>query len=321
MGEERSEWPAKIKNWCEQIRDLPFDEVVGTGNREPHTFPEQTERVRGMQFLATRVWACDLDNIPEDVLQSLASTLSGVFMQLTSMREQCRNRMMNSANRVNLANAMPGLHAQLFGAAAPLVAFATTRGTDLQELERQATVVRDRLRSIEVEGDVLLATLRTKIGDEAVTKQGAFFDSQAKSHASGAKLWMGLVVGVAALIAVLAVLSMTHPPVHDDVPLHLVSQWLPRLAIASILFWGLALCARNYRAHRHNEIVNQHRALSLKTFSSLVAATNDPQVKAAVLAQAASTIFANAPSGYAPDQAEPFPHATAVELLQRIGTK
>jgi hypothetical protein len=54
-------------------------------------------------------------------------------------------------------------------------------------------------------------------------------------------------------------------------------------------------------------------------FNVFVAATDDATVKAAVLAQASSTIFSSVPSGYAPDQAEPLPHATAVELLQKIG--
>jgi ABC-type arginine transport system permease subunit len=108
--------------------------------------------------------------------------------------------------------------------------------------------------------------------------------------------------------------------VEGSIPLT-VFAYLPRLLVISIAFYALAVSVRNYRAHRHNHVVNQHRAVAVKTFTVFAMAATAQTVRDAILAQAANTIFTSQPSGYGSDQAELSPQVTAVELIQRIAGK
>jgi len=316
----QSEQPARIRSACQQVAALTVEGVTGAGGPQRYSFTDLKERVRGMIFLAQRLESCDFDNIPDERLAKVAASVDQTYAALVGMQSYCQNQG-GGQNRDNVHNRVVAAHTGFYDEVWPIIAFSAARGSDLQELERQTLDVRDRMLALEKEGAAVLDALKQFSIKDTVSKQADFFDKQAKNHRTGGMLWMGLVVGVAALITVLAILTMRYPPPSPASTLELVSQWLPRLAIASLLFWGVTLCARNYRAHRHNEVINQHRALSLKTFNVFVTATDDSTVKAAVLAQAASTVFSTVPSGYAPEQADPLPHATAVELLQRIGPK
>ena len=63
-----------------------------------------------------------------------------------------------------------------------------------------------------------------------------------------------------------------------------------------MLFTPTVWCGQSYRALNHQTTVNRHRALSLKTFQSLVKALDNPQVRDAVLMAATRAIYANVPT-------------------------
>ena len=66
----------------------------------------------------------------------------------------------------------------------------------------------------------------------------------------------------------------------------------------STLSFGVLWRARNYRAERHNETLNKHRANALMTFRAFVEGTADDRVKDAILLQAAQAAFAGRPTGF-----------------------
>lgn len=309
--------PGQVRSACSQIRALEADKVVGAGTPGHEFFVRYREQVRGAIHLAGVLETCDFDNTPDDILARVLEKTHAIHAALNVVMGQ-HNSGRNSSDRDGAANTLVRTYREWYDEAAPIVAFSRARGTDILEMERQVLEARDRLKTLRAEAEEIHRSLKDYEVRNVVSKQASFFADQAKVHKAGGTIWLSMLVVVAVLLAGGAIYTMISPPEPTDKASLLVSQWAPRIALASILFWGLALCSRNYRAHRHNEVTNGHRALSLQTFNVFVSSAEDPSVRSAILAQAASTIFSAAPSGYSPDQADPLPHVTAVELLQKL---
>jgi hypothetical protein len=71
-----------------------------------------------------------------------------------------------------------------------------------------------------------------------------------------------------------------------------------KIILLSVLSFGAFWCSRNYRAQKHNQILNQHRANALMTFRAFVEGTSDERVKDAILQQAAHAAFSGRPTGF-----------------------
>src|SRR5258708_34475555 len=73
------------------------------------------------------------------------------------------------------------------------------------------------------------------------------------------------------------------------------------LTRAVVILFGVYLTvwsARNYRAQRHLNIVNDHRARALLTFGTFVHAAADRTTKNAVLVETTRSIFSAGSTGY-----------------------
>jgi len=94
-----------------------------------------------------------------------------------------------------------------------------------------------------------------------------------------------------------------------------------RLIVLSVLFFGMGWSARNYRANKHNEIVNRHRQNALRTFETFAVAATDPATKDAVLLAATKSIFEAQTSGYIEGEPEKVASSTVVEILKSAISK
>ena len=113
------------------------------------------------------------------------------------------------------------------------------------------------------------------------------------------KKWLLAMGGLALVTIVAAILSywwFTVAP--DSGTWESLSNIASKAAIIAVLFTGTVWCGRIYRALAHQAAVNNHRALSLKTFQAFVEATDDRYVKDAVLMAATRTVFGNVPTGF-----------------------
>jgi hypothetical protein len=86
--------------------------------------------------------------------------------------------------------------------------------------------------------------------------------------------------------------------VDDKKTFQIVQYSVTKILIISSGFYGLSICMKNYRAHKHNEVLNRHRHNALTTFETFTKSTDDPQTKNAVLLEATRSIFSNQNTGY-----------------------
>ncbi|WP_439557501.1 hypothetical protein [Dyadobacter sp.] len=87
------------------------------------------------------------------------------------------------------------------------------------------------------------------------------------------------------------------------------------------LFYGLAICNKNFKSSKHNQIVNKHRSNALASFQAFVEAPSaDQATKNSVLLEATKTIYSSQTTGYLRPDNEDSPNKI-VEVIQNLQPK
>ena len=186
-------------------------------------------------------------------------------------------------------------------------------GTTQEDLKGMARQVKDdvealgeatkqRAQALLTEAQALLEAQKAAVADTGVSVHGKHFSDEAHEHADNAKKWLiatyGIVAGIVAIGVIFLCYYQRDPnsamPTFDSVQLTVT-----KVIIFVGLFFALGMATKNYKAHRHNAVLNKHRQNALQTFETFVkAAGGDAQTKNAVLLEATRTIFSNHPTGY-----------------------
>lgn len=207
---------------------------------------------------------------------------------------------------------------------APVYAYAAAQRSSpsearLAEIEKTGTVTLDSARQRSEELDTILAAAREASGKVGVSTHSTLFKTEAAKHETASLWWLlaagllGLLTLAAAIISALSVLNRTTPLTAAQSAQIIVAKVILFSILGSAAIW----CAKMYRAHRHNAVVNRHRQNALSTFETFAAATDDPQTKNAVLIQATTSIFAPQSSGYGGDS-DPHSPAQLIELIRTL---
>lgn len=177
----------------------------------------------------------------------------------------------------------------------------------LAEVEKQ----RDEVVSIVNETKELLAGQKKFTEEIAIGGYGTLFAKEARAHATAATVWLtvtGILAGLTAWAAwanyraSVALLDGFVRMPNSQVP-NFPTALTVQFTIAKVILFTIGLSAaywsaRVYRSHRHNSIVNKHRANALTSFQEFVVNAKDPEVKNAVLLQTTSCIYAPQPTGF-----------------------
>ena len=187
----------------------------------------------------------------------------------------------------------------------------------LEALQQQSADVAN-LRDSALEA---LAAARSAAAQRLISNQADAFAASRISHRAAGIFWGRITIVLILALVVALTLSMNseaHPP--RDNESWTVAANLNYLAghvlLVSLASFAIVVCLRNYRAAKHNEIMNAHRANALATFSEFRKVVEG---KAAdiITVEAASAIFAVQPSGFA--EAGP-PAATHLhEMVKEFG--
>jgi hypothetical protein len=147
----------------------------------------------------------------------------------------------------------------------------------------------------------VLENAKSAAGKIGVASHAMVFKVEAEFHSEEAKKWLGYTrnIMIAAAVIALFFLILMFLPIFQNVNVNPVQFTISKVVILTIFFIGISLCNRNYKAHKHNSIVNKHRQNALSTFETFVkAADSDEQTKNAVLLQTTQSIFASQNTGY-----------------------
>ncbi len=195
------------------------------------------------------------------------------------------------------------------------LAFTATQATDYAKIEREAKGYHATMKAeaeklsgfianARQEAQHALAAVKEQAAEAGVSTNAQIFLKEAENHGKVATKWMKATIWSAVLtfafaIAALITAIFYQPPGTGAAIRYVVAK----LIVLSTLSFGVLWCARNYKAQKHNETLNKHRANALMTFRAFVEGTSDDRVKDAILLQASQAAFAGRPTGFdAPDK-------------------
>jgi hypothetical protein len=168
-----------------------------------------------------------------------------------------------------------------------------------------------------------------------IVRHANFFEDEAKTHNRSAHLWLGLTALLAGATIYLGWLNyhntaqlLTKPTLttaqaqtpESPSPALEVQFAIAKLIIFSILFSAVIWAGKIYRAHRHNAVINRHRRNALSTFETFAKATDDQQIKNAVLLQATTCIFGPQATGYIAQEKDSEGYPQILEIVRSIAS-
>lgn len=146
------------------------------------------------------------------------------------------------------------------------------------------------------------ALLKEASKDATTLKVGdyhAFFSKTAETHRAAARKWFRGTVVLALLTLAASVVSVgmayASPAGRSNELEMTAAKTLTVAVLTSATIWA----GLNYRSHRHNAVVNEHRSDALGSFDAFWNAANTKEAKDAVLVQASNAIYLPQQSGFA----------------------
>ena len=158
----------------------------------------------------------------------------------------------------------------------------------------------DKLEKCASDAEVKIEKIIADISPE-IQRQAQFFRDEADEHKGQSICWLIATVSILALLGSAGYWTIQNPIDFGD-NISLIAQAIfGRAIIFGALGSAIFMCARNYRSHRHNAVVNKHRENALKTYQAFLKEAKEsgnPATKAIVLDYAAKCIYAPQETGY-----------------------
>jgi hypothetical protein len=279
-----------------------------------------------------------LDLVPFGILQSLHARLNECKATIDAMKGFRPAKAAHAAQaRDQIQQRIEETFNNLYQATLPVLLSNALVGTSQEDLKGQAKETLRELDELKSEAErqleeVLgearstLAKQKDAAAETGATRHAALFADEAKDHNDIAKKWLLALFGILVITAV-AALSLLFVQLKDidaiventldsDVSMDHVQFTISKVLLVAVCFYGLAIASKNYKAHRHNAVVNKHRQNALQTFETFVKAASDSQTKNAVLLEAARTIFGNQPTGYLVKEGESDTPSRIIEVFK-----
>lgn len=259
--------------------------------------------------LFKKVNEVDLIEVPINIIVSFESIIDhakNIFEQIVNFDPNTTNP---ASLRDNLVNQLEQQFDNYYLTAIPILTIGLLNSSNLSvEKEKLKQAYLDIIEETEAskkesvnilsEIQEVLIKARQAALEVGVAQHYLVFKEESEEHKKLSELWLARTIKVLIGIGILGIILLFIPS-HDTASISLIQFTITKIILFSVLFYGLALCTRNYKAHKHNSILNKHRQNALKTFETFTkAAGNDTQTKNAVLLEATHTIFSNQQTGY-----------------------
>lgn len=306
--------------YISQIDTISINDVVGEARLGPGlSFHEARPSLEVIKDFADQLRFLDGTGMPTRAL----GRASSAFQELLGAIQQIKNFDIsrNGGNpnaRANLVQQLRNGYDNLVDAALPVLLYGNLRSSGIKNAQANTYALladiekqRNEIVTVVNEAKDLLSGQKKLSTEIAIAGYGTLFAKEAREHETAANRWLiatGIMAGLTALAAV----------VNYAVSVHLLNEFsgmsssqVPRFpasltvqfTIAKVILFTIGLSAaywsaRVYRSHRHNSIVNRHRANALTSFQEFVVSATDQEVKNAVLLQTTSCIYAPQPTGF-----------------------
>lgn len=278
------------------------------------SFREALPSFKRILDLYSELKEVSLDNIPHTILgqvQGASASIDNILSQIVEFSPA----QDNATNvRESLITQIRDIYDGVFPLIKTIISYSgkrdySTEVSDLlKDLKSKQSEQIGYIEEAKKQSDQILDSIKSAAGQVGVTGYSDYFRKQANIHKDISRKWLiaSVIIGIISIWYSLEIsgdMSLLglggNSGAADQSFAIMLQSAIPRLIIFSILFLGLGWSSRSYRAHRHNQIVNEHRQNALGTFETFVNASgNDETTKNAVLLKATEVIFSPVNSGY-----------------------
>lgn len=218
-----------------------------------------------------------------------------------------------------------------FNDISPVIAYCIKADTDYDALKRQAQQAKDDIvaelqqakterEETKQQTDEIIAAVQKAAHSVGVTNHTVNFQEAADSFEKKKGYWANRILGLSIVIVLYSLASFWYCPIQLEEPYlyHFLQAALPRFTGLVVLFYGLTICSRNYRAQAHNYIINKNKQNALSTFETFVNASSSEEIRNAVLLQTTKAIFSNPQSGYLKEDGSSDDSAHIIEIIKDV---
>ena len=299
------------KQWLNKLAPYDANSLARVDDLSKNiNFSETVPYFQLMIDIVKQLEGRDIDRLPSTYLDNISTActrLSALIDRVTGF-DINQNTPADVCNNIiqNIKDAYDDVIEPLIG---PL-SFTSIQATDYAKIEREAkgynSTMKEEHDSLllfieKAKGDATkaLAAVQEQAAQAGVSTNAQIFNNDAKAHGDKAKTWFKATVVVSGVTLLLAAFLFTIGFFHTPETTPQAIQYIVnKLILLSALSFGIFWCARNYKAEKHNEILNQHRANALMTFRAFYEGTSESHVKDAILLQAAQAAFSPRPTGF-----------------------
>lgn len=172
-----------------------------------------------------------------------------------------------------------------------------------------------KAKKVEIE-DVVQAAKEAS-ASVGVSHFSSNFKKEADDLETSAKRWLKTTIGLAVATFLITLLSYWILEIPKDSSTAQIVQVLStKLILITVFFTATLWSGKMYRAMMHQVTVNRHRANALLTFQAFVKASNDNNIRDAVLMETTKSIFSISQSGYIDNDQSSSQQTNVVEIVK-----
>ena len=295
------------------------------------TFSEVVDPAKRIVELYRRVPLRILADLSDQQLTIVRDNANGDYNRFAQIVEFDPSQGNAADVRRGLIQQVQDAYQHIFNVLHPVISYSAASTTDFDRLDRDARAAVQKVvdDSAQAKGQIdnassqakgLLDEMRKMAAEQGVSQQAIHFKEAADGFSERASDWLKYTLWAGAGLAVyaIAMLFSIHWWVFKPDDAFQAAQ----LVVGKVLVFGVFsslvyLCARNYLASKHNEIVNRHRQHALATYRALVDAATEGQSQDAVLIHAAACIFSPQPTAFVSDSASSSTASSVIELMSK----
>lgn len=269
--------------------------------------------------------------------------LSSIGTQLTTIKTTYKNVLEfsiakhpnnSSQERNAILDSVVNQTNNLFSLLSPLILYyrkiddhVVSANNIVNKLKETSDDALNKINDYQKQIQETLENVRNAAAEVGVAQHAIHFAKTAEDHQKYATRWLvaTIIMGAATIlitgyfthgIYIIIKGNITEDPSKAVNAIYLIQYGVAKLVLLSILYFSILWSNKNYKAHRHCNVVNKHRQNALSTFEAFVKSTDDSQTKNAVLIQASSCIFTPQHTGYLTFEPESGTNPTILEIVR-----
>jgi hypothetical protein len=302
-------------------------ERLGTG----YSLAAATSDSERILKLLKRLKAAISDEISYDLLKEIDKKITETAEVLSRMESFSPEDNRAEDNKRRIISDIGVQYRDLFKLASPIIAIGSQNINEINENILKSTEFLNEISNVRKEliadlesakkqSDEILSSMRDATARTGISRHANIFKEEAEDHKNIAKKWLiaNISLGAAALgLAAYSIYYYASRQIEVSTA-QSIQIGIAKLITFSILYFGLVWTSRNYRAHRHNFVINQHRQNALNTFESFVEGTSDDHTKNAVLVKSTEAVFSPIVTGYLTKEPEPQGGTQILEVIRNV---